>query len=126
MTCPIADLQSDVSHLAESPPAPDQQGEQATIHACGDRWVNGILTFSKELKKVKVFCCDKYQLHYYAQKSLTETKERAVRGHLKESRNRILWKLEGIFLGDFFGGLEAGSGLFFAFDQRGPGSPCWI
>ena len=112
--------------MAESPPARDQQAEQATIHACGDKGVNRILTFSKELKKVKVFCCDMYQLHYYARKSLTEKKERAVRGHLKESGNRILWKLQGIFLGDFFEGLEAGSGLFFAFDQRGPGSPCWI
>ena len=66
--------------MAESPPAPDQQAEQATIDASGNKWVNGILTFSKELKKVKVFCCDTYQLHYYAPKSLTEKKERAVQG----------------------------------------------
>ena len=88
--------------MAESPPAPDQQAEQATIDASGNKWVNGILTFSKELKKVKVFCCDTYQLHYYAPKSLTEKKERAVQGHLKESTNRRLWKLEDTFLFFYF------------------------
>ena len=62
-----------------------------------------------------------YQVHFYALNSQTERKERAVHGHLMEGGNRILWKLEGVFFG---GGCC--SGLVFAFNQHGPGSPCWI